>query len=754
LAERAEELDTAIKELEDQLAQQEKEANTAIHVWESKTNELEKDLDVALMQLKEVRATLNLNEQEPLASTLEILMNEREKAMEDRGTLHAQVEDQKDSMDKLEAQFIELEEKLVQQRETIDQLESDRVLAKESRDKLDSEIKRLADRCNELAESEQGAQKELGELQKSHETLVQSLRAEEAGLKERLADIETKLDATTKERNRLKDALESKSREKLEEERDRLTFVIGQLEEELREATDMIQAYVTDETSEKATESAALALRNEIEELQAKVYEHRMDLESERTAREMAEHEVERLGDDLATLVSVSNQEDPASDIHLLSAKAAEKVKKRERAEIDQLRKSLFRALDELDIARAAEKEANENLSKTRLQASVCEQEIIASKSEVNFLTQTMEDMREAEENRRASLEYRISSLENDYEVLRRYHSGEIENLQNEVAQVTMEKDRILHTLKESERTNSALVFAASKGESETDNDSSDPDTEVAKLRVENAHLLTIAADEKAKTERRLREVLAAQAASAEADVILERELRIAAEAAVKTMKVELEERRKDGNGESGLRDKEGRSKTQDSLAALTSEVDRLKNDLQKINKESANLKSKLEDSTTKAKSQIDALTEECRKAQAKAHKLEREGRFDAAVKSEVARLRTSPGRSSPNKRDAGHEDWMLVSNDPAVDQTSLVGTGAYDYIQKQREAILEERQMYVELLTEHDDLLALLAQHDHERVCLREAFAKAVGQEAVDAAIQKAGEKSLSQYGQVLRMS
>ena len=74
-------------------------------------------------------------------------------------------------------------------------------------------------------------------------------------------------------------------------------------------------------------------------------------------------------------------------------------------------------------------------------------------------------------------------------------------------------------------------------------------------------------------------------------------------------------------------------------------------------------------------------MTEECRKAQAKAHKLEREGTFDAAVKSEVARLRMSPGLSSPDKRGAGHEDWMLVSNDP--DQTSLVGAEAYDYIEK-----------------------------------------------------------------------
>ncbi len=55
------------------------------------------------------------------------------------------------------------------------------------------------------------------------------------------------------------------------------------------------------------------------------------------------------------------------------------------------MRKSLFQARDELDIARTAEKKkANEKLSQTRLQASICKQAIIASKSVGNGGAQTL----------------------------------------------------------------------------------------------------------------------------------------------------------------------------------------------------------------------------------------------------------------------------------------------------------------------------------------------------------------------------
>ena len=61
---------------------------------------------------------------------------------------------------------------------------------------------------------------------------------------------------------------------------------------------------------------------------------------------------------------------------------------------------------------------------------------------------------------------------------------------------------------------------------------------------------------------------------------------------------------------------------------------------------------------------------------------------------------------------------------------------------------------MYLEFLAEHDDLLALLAQHDLERTCLKEAMFEAGLQAAVDEAVRKAEEKSAEQYGRIIRIS
>jgi hypothetical protein len=115
-----------------------------------------------------------------------------------------------------------------------------------------------------------------------------------------------------------------------------------------------------------------------------------------------------------------------------------------------------------------------------------------------------------------------------------------------------MEKDRIVHQLKESEKTNAALVLAASKGENNENDDINDIEGEIAQLRVENAHLLTIAADDKVRAEQRVQEVLAAHTASSEADTILEHKLRIAAEATIQTLKAELEELRNEEKKEGG----------------------------------------------------------------------------------------------------------------------------------------------------------------------------------------------------------
>jgi uncharacterized protein YgiM (DUF1202 family) len=744
------------------------EANEAISSWESscseletRIGELERALQTATDRLTQVKIRLSSDDESSLIATLEGLVNERQTAMQDRGALHAELDAQNEKAEKFERQIADLKANIQYLMAASDRLEGELEDERQSSSELREEVDRFDRRHKETVESEKKAREELDASKSVYEQLRKKLEEDSQSNKKELEEVQEQLRISQQDRKRALETLQSKGREQLEQERDRLTVVIAKLEEELREANDMVQVYVTDGASDKATEIAAQGLRVEIEDLRQQVKANRELLLREKSAREEAELEVERLKSDLAILVSLNDQEDLVNEAQMLSVKAAEKHARKDRSEIEQLRKSLHRAIDELELARTAEKEANEKLSKVRLQASVSEQDIVAAKYELNFMAQTMDEMRETESSIRSSFEYRIRSLENEHDSLRRYHSAEIESLRSDLAQVTMEKDRMIQSLKEAEKTNASLILA-SKTEANEGGDYVDLQTENSRLLVENAHLLTVASDDKARAERRLREMLGAQASSAEADVILERELRIAAEATVQTLKFEMEELR----NKNTTKDDFGFTLDEDDLPrpiakveSLAAELTKLKGKVHKLKQEKVTLKSELEQAITKAKAEKDALTEECRKAQAKAHKLEREGRFEAAVKSEVSRIQMSPGMSStsparPRLQDPSENDeWQLVGMPlRPSDASNLAGAGAYDYIVKQKEAIKEERAMYLELLSEHDSLLALLAQTEEERTCLRDALAKCVGQEAVYAVIQGAEASSLARYGIFIR--
>merc|ERR1712151_1251317 len=60
-------------------------------------------------------------------------------------------------------------------------------------------------------------------------------------------------------------------------------------------------------------------------------------------------------------------------------------------------------------------------------------------------------------------------------------------------------------------------------------------------MGAERAQLLVAAAEEASRTERRIREATSAQSSSVEAEVIVERELRLAAETALTNTRIELD---------------------------------------------------------------------------------------------------------------------------------------------------------------------------------------------------------------------
>lgn len=794
-SERAETLEGVIKRQETQIEEHTDEANAVIEAWEAKTVELEAELDAVIEELTAMKSKICSGSGEDSWETaLELLFEERERAMKDRGSLQARIDGQSEDFEHWKSQVGEMERQLQAQRLEIESLELQRDEIVGSRDAVQQELQDVHSRYEKIAQEESemllatnASMKESLEEMSSKLSAAESLRIElerkvekkqyleeeRANLSSRITELQADLNNITallentkisneraENEHRLVLLREREAREKAEDEVDRLSTTVTQLEDDLNEANDMLQTYVTDEVASRASQVVVQDLKIDIEAKKAKLAEFEHLFQRERAAREVAELEVERLKSDLGTLLSTKSDEDPSIEAHLLSARASELAKKKNRDEVEKLRSALFRAMDELEAARLSERETKEALSKTRLQLSVCQQDMITTKSELNFVTESMEEMRQAEESRRASLEYRISSLENNAEVMRRYHSGELESLQNEVSQITMEKDRILQTLRESESTNSKLVLAASTKGMISEEDKQDPaDTEhlLSSYRIENAHLLTLSSDENAKSERRLREALAAQAAAVEAQVILEQELRQKAEDEVRAVKTELDELRQDA--EYTIHESRGskRKMSSEDVDSLQSDIERLNAELKKVTSENDALKAKLNDASASAKVEIERLTNECRTAQAKSLKLERESQFSSAVRSEVSTLRSpAPVKTYDMNPHSKDHDWAMVGHNFNVEdaETAFANSDAYELIQKQQEAITEERNCFRDLLQEHDELLALLAQHEKERECLREALVEAAGEESAETAMQRAQELAMTQFGKAVKLS
>jgi regulator of replication initiation timing len=194
-------------------------------------------------------------------------------------------------------------------------------------------------------------------------------------------------------------------------------------------------------------------------------------------------------------------------------------------------------------------------------------------------------------------------------------------------------------------------------------------------------------------------------------------------------------------------------SRSESFLDELSAELKQFKEENRVLSAENDKLREELETANEKSQAAIDSLTEKWRKAQAKAHMLESSDRFDAEVNVEVAKLRSNGDAAGGHPR-----NWIVVheNDNPARDEgpPELSPVEAYDLIQQQKIAIQEERAMYLELLAEHDDLLALLAQQDLEKASLNAALSRVAGPEAVRAAMTDAEENAVKKYGKYLKLS
>jgi hypothetical protein len=610
---------------------------------------------------------------------------------------------------------------------------------------VDEKASRLVMEKNDLVEVQRTMEREFSATQLC---FVEAQKRLEEALAKR-SEVEHALTTQKRLTQEIQSKLERCEEEKLVQdslriqEMNRLEAEIIRLQDDLKATTEAVQAHITDVVSRRATEMATRALREEIGQMRSQMDQSKDALLEESRARLAAETEVAALKSDLAVLLGLQDHESTDNRLKSLVMKTADDIQQKERQEIQGLRKALESVLEELDSARVGENDAMNQRSIAELQASICEQEVIAAKSDVLFLTESLEQTREAESARASSLEYRISALENDRDVVRRFHADELETLRQELSHSSMEKDHILHSLKESEKINAALVYSTAR-EREFD-EAEQTENEISKLRTFIAKLLSSATEEASRAERRIREAIIANSSLVEAEVIVERELRIAAEAALENVKSQLDEIQRSRH------DEPARS------VAKTYSPDRLQTQLcqareksRKLESENSSLRSELESVKSDAERKLSDLNDCCQRAQSLALKLEWEAKTGCEGNLETP---TMPSVSMSTFSD----NWVVVktaAQDVVTTTHGIPSIEAFDFVMEQKVAIQEERQLYQELLAEHDDLLALLAQQDLEKASLYEALMNVAGQTAVDAAIQEAEDKAVKQFGTYVRLT
>jgi len=339
----------------------------------------------------------------------------------------------------------------------------------------------------------------------------------------------------------------------------------------------------------------------------------------------------------------------------------------------------------------------------------------------------------------RLSLEHRIKALEGERETTLRSHGTEVKNLRAEISQAQMEKDRLIHALNESEKANSALVYSTSVDQ---DGNDSPLELELAKLRLEKAQLLAEVQENGSKVEQRIRQAISGD----NQNTTSEKELLESAEKSLKS----LQQRYNETSAQLEL----ASASNADLLNRLKeTNVSTLKNDLyrfeaevSKLQKANEGLQAQLSKAENEAISTNAALEEKCRLADAKIRELERQERKEAALAAEVARMRDE----TLALKNASNNDIRAASESK---EGAMGAAEMHDFVLELKDAVKEERKMYHDLLAEHEDLLALLAQQDLEKTSLQAALTDTAGQGAVEMAILEAEKRAVEQFGKYIKL-
>ena len=746
-----------IQKWEDEFAVFQKEAQEVITQWRDENENLGSQLEQSLEQnelhrshIEDLRSQLELAQKQIESDMVDHALEDQEQsniakqlksdldtAVRECAAATHEASDLRDAIKSRELQVEELKVKLTESSRRSSELQSqamesyveeylETIKRLEREVSLEKNEKRLTE--EKLMQTNEQFKTQLEALESENAVSRQTIEAELAMYQERLDNAEESLRSLKQEKARMEDefaALKSRNEE---------------LMDEVQGATAALQISASERASERANDVAISILKRQIDELHAQLEEEHSSLLTERTVRAQSEAEVSRLQANLTALLGLENTEHNRSLIEQRLVEATESFQRTERSEILMLKQSLERALQDLQAARASQKVKEEQAAKATYQSSLYEQELVKTKGDFDFLAQSMEEVRQADDSKIASLEYHLSSLSNEQSVQRKCHSIEMDKLRNELSQINMERDRLIQALKDSEKNREAVLQASSRDQ-KTGN-GSDALAELARLRVEKAQLLAAASEEAAHTERKLRETRAASMAACEADILLEKELRLSAEKNLLSAKAELDQVRANSEMTSSL-----------NGGTIRNELDALKEELDTTKQAKAALECKVETMTDHLaetektnKSEIARMTEECRKALARAAHLERQGRLEAEVIAEAARLSQEKDSPEAQQPQSTIEDEEREKRDRELELVGVIENQAHEFAQ--------ERSMYFNTFANMEDMHVFLAQQDILTNTLKDSLSQEAGRESLERAIREAEDKVKNKYGTYVKLS
>lgn len=289
------------------------------------------------------------------------------------------------------------------------------------------------------------------------------------------------------------------------------------------------------------------------------------------------------------------------------------------------------------------------------------------------------------------SMEYRIETLLNERTSLEKEYQEEFAAAKSELARLNQENGALIHKLEQSEKANAALTLNTIAGE--------ENQSEVVRLQLERAQLLAKITEIGVDSERRVKEAVAAHASSAEAELIIEKQAKQSVESSLADALSELEELKSELLNKSEEYNPENDivvTELRESLAEMQLSY----RELQAANEE---LKEQIANGSLESESIVQNLKDKLLRAEAQLRSEERENRFETALASEIARLRS--GVSSQNKNILS--PGVLLS--PEKESISENVLAMHEYVVELRGLLEQERQSNQSILEERDEALALI---------------------------------------------